>query len=334
MQSYTFRICTLLICLSFSFLYAGGQTVQLVNSGTKTSVRGLCVVNDEVIWASGSNGMIARSVDSGKTWKWSQVKGFEKTDFRDIEAFNSKTALTMGITLPAVILRTTDGGENWKEVYMDSSKEIFLDAMEFWNEESGIILGDPIDNHFLILRTLDGGRSWFRSSHTPVADSGEACFASSGTNIRKFNKREALFVSGGSGAHLFLRDKKILLPLLQGKESTGANSIAIKNNKIFIIAGGDFANKDSITGNCTITRDAGKSWIKPENPPSGYRSCIEYISGKSWITCGLNGVDYSTDDGLKFIPVSPESYHVCRRAKKGKAVFLAGGGGRIAKFIY
>lgn len=329
--SFVFIGC-LSICMIQGY-YANSQTILILTSGTKTSIRGLSVVNDRVIWASGSKGMVAQSTDSGKSWKWIQVKGFEKTEFRDIEAFDNKTALIMGITQPAVILRTTDGGENWKEVFRDTSKEIFLDAMEFWNQESGIIIGDPVASHFLILRTLNGGRSWFRSTITPEADSGEACFASSGTNIRKLRKREVMFVSGGLSSHLFLRDKKIAIPILQGTESTGANSVAVKTNKIFIITGGDFLNKDSIKGNCAITKDAGKTWIIPKTPPSGYRSCIEFINGRSWITCGLNGVDHTNDDGNNFISISPEGFHVCRRAKKGNSVFLAGGGGRIAILV-
>jgi hypothetical protein len=47
----------------------------------------------------------------------------------------------------------------------------------------------------------------------------------------------------------------------------------------------------------------------------------------------LNGVDYSNDDGLNFKKISDIGFHVCRKAKKGNAVFFAGGGGRIGKLI-
>ena len=60
-----------------------------------------------------------------------------------------------------------------------------------------------------------------------MADSGEACFASSGTNVRKLDKGAACFISGGLRSRLFIRDKTIDLPLIQGKETTGANSIAV-----------------------------------------------------------------------------------------------------------
>ena len=73
------------------------------------------------------------------------VKGFEKTDFRDIEAFDEKTAVIMGISEPAHILKTFNGGESWKLVYADSTKGIFLDAMDFFFDGRGVVIGDPIN---------------------------------------------------------------------------------------------------------------------------------------------------------------------------------------------
>lgn len=311
------------------------QRVEVISSGTKTSIRELSVVNDRVVWVSGSNGTVGRSIDGGKSFTWLTVKGFEKNDFRDIEAFDEKVAVIMAVAEPAYILRTTDGGENWRVVFENKTKGMFLDAMEFWNDQSGIVLGDPIDGKFFIARTFDGGMHWqdIPATNYPVADSGEACFASSGTNIRKLNKQEAVFVSGGLKSHLFNRDAKTLLPIQQGKESTGANSVAVKNKQIMIVVGGDFTAKDSTVKNCFITLDGGKTWQAPAQAPHGYRSCVEYLGKKNWISCGLNGIDYSSDEGGNWTLISKESFHVCRKAKKGKAVYFAGGGGRVGKLV-
>ena len=310
------------------------QRVDVIETGQKTSIRGLSVVDNRIIWVSGSNGMVGKSIDSGHTWKWVTVKGFEKTDFRDIEAFDETSAVIMGVASPAYILRTADGGNTWKVVYENKLTEMFLDAMEFWNENSGIVVGDPINNKIFIARTFDGGIHWRQipTENNPVADSGEAMFASSGTNIRKLNKQEAIFVTGGLKSHLFLRNNKINLPILQGTQSTGANSIAVKNTNVMIVVGGDFNTKDSTTNNCVITKDGGKTWIIPSILPHGYRSCVEYLGKKNWITCGLNGIDYSTDEGQTWQWISKESFHVCKKAKKGNTVFFAGIGGKIGRF--
>jgi photosystem II stability/assembly factor-like uncharacterized protein len=324
-----------LLLLMLSTFYAESQTVQVLTSGTKASIRGLSVVDDKTVWVSGSNGTVGKSVDAGVTFTWMTVKGFEKTDFRDIEAFSEKEAVIMGISEPAYILRTKDGGTSWQTVYENKNKGMFLDAMEFWNEQSGIVIGDPIDGRFFIARTFDGGKTWkdIPLENRPVADSGEACFASSGTNIRKLNKQEAIFITGGLVSSAMVRDTKIALPLINGKESTGANSIAVKNSKTWIIVGGDFNTKDSTTKNAVITKDGGLTFTAPKVPPTGYRSCIEYIRKKEWITCGLNGVDITEDDGYSFSKISSESFHVVRKAKKGKAVYLAGNSGKIGKLL-
>lgn len=321
---------------------AYAQKIQMLTNKDAVSIRGLSVVDDKIIWASGSNGMVARSADSGKTWKWMQVPGFEKADFRDIEAFDAATAIIMAIAEPAYILKTHDGGNTWRKVFVDDRKGMFLDAMEFWNEESGIVIGDPVNGKIFVARTFDGGETWQQlpENNLPAGEKGEAMFASSGTNIRAISLSEAAFVTGGTKARFFIRDKKTDLPLMQGKETTGANSLAVYKNKKrkpakhMVTVGGNFSADTIAADNCAITADAGNTWTIPQTPPHGYRSCVEYITAKHLITCGTSGVDISTDGGLNWQLISKESFHVCRKAKKGNTVFLAGRGGRIAKLIW
>ncbi len=312
---------------------AKAQTIKLLTSGIKTSIRGLSAANDRVVWASGSGGMVAVSSDSGNNFKWHTVKGFEKTEFRDIEAFDEKTAVIMGIDSPGVILKTFDAGETWKVVFENHQKGIFLDAMDFY-KNSGVVLGDPIDGKFFMARTSDFGDTWHIDKNGTRADFGEAAFASSGTNILKLGKSKELFVSGGLSSHLFVNGKQMQLPILQGKESTGANSIAAKDKNNFMIVGGDFNTKDSTAKNCLVTKDAGNSWIAPLTPPTGYRSCVVFVEENTWITCGLNGTDISKDDGAHFTKIDKQSFNVCTKSKKGSTVFFAGNGGKIGKLIY
>ena len=317
------------------------QTIDSIPAVTHASFRGLSVVDDRVIWVSGSSGTVGRSTDGGKTWKWMQVKGFEKSDFRDIEAFDPVTAVVMAIADPAYILKTTDGGSSWKIVLEDKRKGMFLDAMEFWNEQSGIVIGDPVDGKIYVARTFDGGDHWrgIPDQNYPVGVEGEAMFASSGTNIRRLNLSEACFVTGGTKSRLFIRDQKIDIPILQGKESTGANSVAVSNSTknnhhLIVVVGGDFAADTISTNNCALTKDEGKTWIIPTTPPHGYRSCVEFLDKNTLIACGTSGVDISTDGGMNWKLISKVSYHVCRKAKNGNSVFLAGGNGRMARLVY
>ncbi|MEO5908761.1 MAG: oxidoreductase, partial [Ginsengibacter sp.] len=146
--------------LFFFFQNSFAQKIEILSESGHASFRGLSVVSNDVMWVSGSNGTVGKSINGGKSWKWIVVKGFEKTDFRDIEAFDKKTALIMAVDEPAYILRTNDGGDNWKIVFENKTKGMFLDAMEFWNDQSGIVIGDPINHLFYIGRTFDGGKTW------------------------------------------------------------------------------------------------------------------------------------------------------------------------------
>ncbi len=176
----------LIIILPIFLLFATkalAQQICLLTTGRPVSLRGLSVVNDRVIWVSGSGGTVGRSIDSGKTWIWNTVNQYKKTDFRDIEAFSEMEAVIMGITEPAVILRTTDGGKSWTKTFEDSSKTCFLDAMDF-SGDNGIVVGDPLKGKIFFTETANRGASWYTKipSGFDTTSAGESFFAASGTN--------------------------------------------------------------------------------------------------------------------------------------------------------
>ena len=337
----------ILFCLSFllsQFLAAQKPSVEVLTSGSKTSIRGLSVVNDNVVWVSGDKGSVGKSSNGGKNWKWMTVKGFEKTDFRDIEAFDGSTAIIMGIAEPAYILKTTDGGDTWTVVYENKTKGMFLDAMDFSDSQHGMVVGDPLNGKVFIAETRNGGDSWLevsmRGDYLRV-DSGEAFFAASGSNIRLLSNNKFLLVSGGTKSRLFSGSFVTAnLPIIQGKETTGANSIDIydngngKGSENMVIVGGDFNADSSSEKNCFTTTNGGKTWKAPATPPHGYRSCVEYLSKDDLLSCGLTGVDYSFNGGRTWQLISKEGFHVCHIAKQGSAIYLAGGNGKIGRIVW
>ncbi len=332
------RLSITLAFLLFVFHMVRGQEIKLLEKRGNISLRGMSVVNDQVIWVSGSSGSVGKSTDGGRSWKWYQVKGFEKNDFRDIEAFDEKTAVIMAVGEPAFLLKTFNGGESWKLVYTDSTKGVFLDAMEFWDNGNGIAVGDPLsDGRIYVVRTDDFGNSWerYQSTRMMPAEKGEAMFASSGTNIRRLSNLEAIVVTGGTRSRLLIHEKWMDIPMLQGGETTGANSLAIWNvpprKSNIVIVGGDFTNDTSSIKNCTWSNDMGKHWNSPVVPPHGYRSCVEFITADRLITCGTSGIDVSEDGAKNWRLISTESFHVCKKARTGKSIFMAGANGRIAK---
>jgi hypothetical protein len=324
-----------LLALSPCFCSARAQTIRLLNSGQSVSLRGLSVVNDHIIWVSGSAGSVGRSSDGGKTWHWMQVPHYEKTDFRDIEAFSEQEAVVMGITAPAVIFRTTDGGKSWTKSFEDSSKSVFLDDMDFSGDRA-VVVGDPEGDRIFIARSEDRGKTWKRITSPEVESTvlGEAFFAASGSNICWSGNRVAI-VSGGKNSCLYISSFRYPLQMNQGAESTGANSIAVNptdSNQAFVV-GGDFKNDSSNSGNSLLIQFSPFRQIHPQIPPHGYRSCVEYIDNTHLICCGTTGVDFSSDAGSHWKLISANGFHVCSKAKSGNAVFMAGPNGSIAVLI-
>ena len=329
---------------------SGNNSIKILTQKKGVSIRGLAVPNRNTIWASGSKGSIAKSVNGGTDFEWMQVKGYESRDFRSIHAWDDKQAIIVAVAAPAIILKTKDGGNSWYKVYENTDTLMFLDAIHFKDASNGLVVGDPIHNYIFLLSTNDKGEHWneIPSSYfkTPL-EKGEAFFASSGSNIAQLSKDDFL-VSGGLRSRLWINGEALDIPIIQGGTSTGANSIAISpNGNHIMIVGGDFMKDTSRLQNVVglklfIKPNSNKKWQSEKLPywkidefiglPNGYRSGVEYVSNNILISCGTSGVDISKNNGKNWDLISTESFHVVRKQPNTNAVFLAGGGGRIGYY--
>lgn len=331
---------TILTCILLACILTGySQRVELLHEGTKSSLRGLSVVSDDVIWCSGSNGMVGKSVDGGLSFRWLQVNGYEKRDFRDIEAFDTSTALIMAVAEPAIILKTTDGGLSWRKVFEDTTTGMFLDAMDF-DGKNGVVVGDPIQDKVFLAETSDFGDTWQvvkKNTNCSSMLQGEAFFASSGSNIimkeLKVTNNKFIYVSGGILSRLFIGDVCFPLPLQSGKNSTGANAIDISpSGKTGIVVGGDFSNdKLSVSSSVLISFENRVVLSFSQTPLNGYKSSVSFVSENDVVACGTLGVDFSADHGLNWKNISTVGFHVAKKSKKGQDVFFAGANGKLGK---
>lgn len=337
------------IIISLQIFSQKVEMMPLEQALEDVSFRGLAPVSDSILWISGSNGYVGRSKDGGKTFTWVNPPNYSDRDFRDIEALDARTAIVMAIGSPGIILKTTNGGATWKEVYKDEDPDVFMDAMYFSDKKNGVLIGDALEKVPYFLTTADGGTTWNGLSERqidafmPSLDVGENFFASSGTNII-IVKDAIMFVSGGMKSNLYyIRNNKIFkkeIPIAQGKDSWGANSLGFrftedKKENFGIIVGGDFNSPGKTTGNCILFAftDKGIEFTESLKQPRGYRSCVEILNDEQAVTCGLNGVDFSDDRGKIWRTLSKESFHVCKRVKDGNTVFLVGPKGNFARII-
>ncbi|WCT13152.1 WD40/YVTN/BNR-like repeat-containing protein [Mucilaginibacter jinjuensis] len=330
------KYAAILITVILTANTSSAQGIKILEQTQSTSVRGLSVVNDKVAWVSGSKGYIGLTVDGGTTWQWQQVKGFEQSDFRDIEAFSDQKAVIMSSGIPALIMTTANGGKSWQVNYRNDDKAYFLDAMAFADDKHGYTLGDPINGKFVLLETKDGGHNWKSMANAPAALPNEACFAASGTCIAA-DKNTLQIVTGGSVSRLLSWDNKDwvyqALPILHGKESQGAFSFAGESSTM-VFVGGDYQDNhraDSVAYVANFCCDVTKAGF-PQRSPAGFQSCVNWLGGSNFISTGTSGTNLSTDGGNTWARINDESFNVCQQAKHGKLVLLAGDKGKIALY--
>lgn len=318
---------------------AGDDAIRILQRGGEVSLRGLSVVDDQVIWASGTGGTLVRSIDGGEHWQWFKVAGLENRDLRDIQAFDSDHVVVIAVGSPALILRTSDGGRSWDEAYRNDAPESFLDGIDFWDNRHGVAFGDPLKGRLLVVWTEDGGATWrpVKRRDLPEAKPDEAGFAASGTSIRAMEGGVAVIGTGGSVARVWRSTdwghswSVWDTPMRQGESSQGIFSLTEAADGRWVIVGGDYKQPDSTEANAFWSANQGRSWNAAEVPPGGYRSGVESIGEGRLVATGPNGTDLSVDGGRTWKSLSPEGFHAAGKARSGKAVYFAGADGRIGR---
>jgi photosystem II stability/assembly factor-like uncharacterized protein len=270
-----------------------GPRVQ--TSHTTENLRGVSTISRQIAWASGTHGTYLRTTDGGQTWIPGQVPDATAVDFRAVMAFSANEAFLMsaGPGDQSRIYHTSDAGQHWQLQFTNSNPKGFFDSMVFWDPKHGIVLGDPIPDEkgkpkFELLATEDG-ESWHAvpTSQLPEALEGEGAFAASNRCIALVEGASApdpniWFATGGKAARVFHSPDRgktweaFSTPILYGPESAGIFSIAFRDARHGVIAGGDYKHPDDDGPNLAFTVDGGKTWTLSDLHPQAYFSAVAY----------------------------------------------------------
>ena len=322
-------------------LAAPRWTMQM--SGVSVRLRGVSAVSERVAWASGAGSTVLHTVDGGETWQKLHVTD-DALDFRDVDAVDAETAyaLSIGNGPSSRIYKTVDAGETWSLQFKNDDEKAFLDAMSFWDAKHGIVFGDSVDKQFYILTTADGGGTWSRvpSANLPPAQPNEGAFAASGTNIAVIGKSHAWIGTGAAAKSRVLhtsdggRTWQVADTPLASGPSTGIFSIAFRDAKHGVIAGGDYTKETEATNNLAITNDGGATWTLVKGL-SGFRSVVAYVAGTTtMIAVGPSGADYSLDDGRTWTPLTGPGFDTFSFAPGKPTGWAAGNNGRIGRLVF
>jgi photosystem II stability/assembly factor-like uncharacterized protein len=308
------RAMRTLLLLMLVTIPAEAQWWKVQTSALDTNLRGVSLayapdakgVPAPVVWASGSNGVILKSSDEGKTWRRLHVAGGDALDFRGIVAFNASTAyvISSGEGERSRIYKTADGGETWNLQYTNKRKEFFLDSIGCLSETHCLALSDPIDGKFLLLNTTDG-QHWnpLSSSNMPAALPSEGAFAASNTCL-ELSGADIFFGTGGPAARVFHSSDSgrtwsvAETPIAHGNASSGIFSIVRADEETIVVVGGDYQEPQRAAGVAAYSLDEGKTWQLAAQQPGGYRSAVAHLDDGRWVAVGPNGEDISGDFGV------------------------------------
>jgi photosystem II stability/assembly factor-like uncharacterized protein len=312
-------------------------------SSTTARLRGVSAVSDRVAWASGTEGTVVLTLDGGKTWDRRNVLGASDLDFRDIEAFDERTAyiLSIGEGSQSRIYKTLNSGATWALQLTNPDPKGFLDALAFWDAEHGLVLGDPVGGRFVILSTDDGGKTWNRTAQggMPAALLGEGAFAASGTCLVVQGDRTAWFGTGGGRVFRSTdRGRSWTVhstPIRAGNGSSGIFSLGFWDADHGVAVGGDYKETDRAGNVCALSSDGGRSWRLPRGPgPAGYRSAVVRVPdtpGPTLIAVGPTGTDWSEDGGETWTKLAGDGFHAAA-IKSPLVGWAVGEHGRIARW--
>lgn len=320
-----------------------GPSWQLTDTGSTARFRGLAPVSAKVAWAAGSAGTVLRTTDGGRSWTPAGPAGAATLQFRDIEAFDARTAvaLTIGSGAESRIYATTDGGRTWAESFRNEDPAAFYDCLDFSGRRHGLALSDPVDGKFRILATSDGGHSWQVRPTTGMPDAlpGEFAFAASGTCLVTHG-RHAWFATGGATtSRVFAsadggRTWTVTASPLPGGPSAGVYGLAFRDGRHGLAVGGDYVTPGAAPDGAATTRDGGRHWTPARTVPGAYRSGVAWTGrGRTALAVGPTGSDISYDGGTTWRRFDTGSFDAVACAPD-RSCWASGEAGRIARLTW
>ncbi|WP_395063840.1 oxidoreductase [Flavobacterium sp.] len=309
----------------------------------KISIRPITVVKNKVWYAADKNRVGFLSLIDANKMERKINKDSLKLEFRSI-AQTSTSIFVLNVGNPALLYKFSKDLVQKKLVYEEHNERVFYDSMQFWNDQEGIAVGDPIENCFCIIITHDGGETWTKvpCEKLPNIEDGEAFFAASNTNII-VKGNSTWLVSGGKKSRVFYSPDKGIswktyeTPIVQGESMTGIFTADFYNDKIGFIAGGNYEKLNQNFQNKALTTDGGKTWkLVGENQGFGYASCVQFVpnsNGEQLVSVGASGLFYSKDKGTSWTQFSLDtSLYTIRFIDNTTAI--AAGKDKIVKIVF
>lgn len=289
-------------------------SLQIKNSFITDSnehFRGLDI-KDEIAYIAGSQGSILTlDLSEGNLLELAKLDG---RHLRDIDVLDNGDIVALAITEPAQILLKEAESDSFKVVF-EGEEGVFLDGVDFWNNQEGMAFGDPLDEYPYILTTNDGGQNWNRFPKDVFSEDMKefAGFAASGTSLVCNIDGQAVIGLGDNTAKVLMLQEMgkfwhlVDLDYHLQPEGTGIYSMSFRDKLNGVAVGGHWQNV-TCDSSKIYTEDGGLTWHLSSGVQE-YRSCVTYYKDDIYVSTGTTGTDISYDGGRSWVMLDTKGYN-------------------------
>ncbi|HBX49752.1 MAG TPA: hypothetical protein DEH02_01640 [Bacteroidales bacterium] len=255
---------------------SGGNSWTQQETVTNRGLTNLFFTSQNCGFATGDYGIIIRTTLTGDSWEV-----ISRGTYSTINQFFPVSPDIIYAASFDAILKTTDGGSVWKEIYqnINSPRRLF-----FVNVDTGYGISP-----FNFFKTTDGGNQW-----DLISLSGTIC------QDIYFSNSQTGYICGYSGSLLKTTDAgNTWLPLSSGTTKT-LNRIYFLNDTVGFAGGND--------GILIKTTDAGISWVNVSPSEDITVNDIQFISHTVGYLASSPHLYKTTNGGSSWINISTSTY--------------------------
>ncbi len=282
------------------------------------------MATDDLMVVTGERGHVLISRDEGATWTQSEVPA--KTMLTGVWFADADTGWVVGHD--TLILKTTDGGKTWQEVYSAPANEEPLFDVWFDDASTGYAIGA----YGLFMKTTDGGSTWETLEFDPVEYDPDAALTDGEDSAETDEAIEdddyddddweddlpfdyhlnhmadgpngLLYIAGEAGNFFRSRDRGATWEWLTPPYEGSFFGLLPLDGDALLLFG--------MRGNLFRSDDAGDTWTQIDTGTQATLNQATRLSDGRIVVAGMQGILLvSDDDGLSFTSVRrPDRKHV------------------------